>query len=444
MKKAFGSLSVKRKIWIALSLISLIPILFLLNYFYGGFFYVSFSIKIILILIFIILLGWWLIFETILSFLKVYTRAKKTAKGIGLETSHLPNEVESLENLISALSSKVQESFWQLKELSQKTEDLNRQVLAKVSVFSTILEANALISKKIPSEEVIQFLLQRLQEIFRFKMCVCCLKSNNKDTLKPVACLGVATPLLEEIIEKEKQFFLGLKAITLLDKENSPQQRKSFLGLGINSLIYLPLYFKEGFLGVVILGSHKEQIALSEDDLKVLNLFAQNISLLWEHKRLWRKVEELEIIDDLTDLYNERYIFKRLEEEINRATAYQRPCGFLLLEMKNYFAYQKEFGITETEKFFKRIAKVFRENLRPIDIAGRVEANKLAAILIEKNKRQSEETAFNLKQILENLFKDKISISYTVAESPLNGVSVEDILTCARNSLSSSGKDEAK
>jgi len=107
------------------------------------------------------------------------------------------------------------------------------------------------------------------------------------------------------------------------------------------------------------------------------------------------------------------------------------------LEIKNYKEYEKEFGTLEAEKLLKKLAKNFKENLRPIDIVGRFEQNILAAIVIEKNKRQLENIITELNRKINPVFEDKFVLDYSIAEIPIDGVSSQEIISSAKNRLNS-------
>ena len=429
-----SSLSIKRKIFIAVSLITLIPVLVFLNLYLKNI-YISPYINAVIFII--IILGWWIIFDIVFSFINIHNKTKKTFEKIAEEKIEIPNEIESLEKILNTLSLKVKTSYEELKNLSQKTEELNKDVSRKISTLSTILEANNLISKGISAEDVIQFLINRLGENLLFNFSSCIVKVN-QEKLKPIACFGIEVSLIEKILNEEKNFLLNLNEIKVLDKRTqSPIYSNLKNKLILNSFIIYPFYYKNNYLGAIILGSIDDFIDLDENKRITLELFVQNISLTWQHKQLLLKTEELDIIDYLTDLYNERYIKIRLEEEISRSIEYQRPCGFILLEIKNYKEYEKEFGTLEAEKLLKKLAKNFKENLRPIDIVGRFEQNILAAIVIEKNKRQLENIITELNRKINPVFEDKFVLDYSIAEIPIDGVSSQEIIFSAKNRLNS-------
>jgi diguanylate cyclase (GGDEF)-like protein len=390
-----------------------------------------------LILGIIVFLGWWIIFEVIFSIVKVNLYTKKTLEKIGHSPLPIPNEVESLESLINTLSSKVKDSFEQLKEFSQKTEDLNKEVSKKVFVLSTILQANDLFFKNTPSEEIIKFLLQRLKEILNMELGFCALTSTESDM---VVSLGIEKERIKEVIEDKLEM---IKEVIIYDKE-----RKTSLGkkikesLGIENIVVVPLISEQQLIGIVGAGNKKENYNFSSEELNIINLFSQDILLIWEHRRLSLKVDELEIFDYLTGLYNEKFIINRLDEEIKRAITYQRPCGFLLMEIQDLEKYQKNFGTIETEKLLKKIAHIFKESLGPIDVVGRIGANKLGAILIERNKRQSQELASKVEEKLNYIFKDKVKLNFAVAENPVDGTTAYELIQFANVQLNPQRNNE--
>jgi len=420
------SLSLKRRIWIAVSLSTIIPLLVFL-YYLSGYRIWWFAI---LILGMIIFLGWWVIFEVVFSIVKVNLYTKKTLEKIGHPLPRIPNEVESLESLINTLSSKVKNSFEQLKEFSQKAEDLNKEVSKKVFVLSTILQANDLFFKNTPSEEIIKFFLQRLKEILNMEVVFCALTSAESDL---IISLGVDKEKIKEVLEDKLEM---VKEIVIFDKDKKTSVGKGIKeGLGIENIALIPLISEQQLVGVVSVGSREENYVFSSEELNIINLFSQDILLIWEHRRLSLKVDELEIFDYLTGLYNEKCLINRLDEEIKRAITYQRPCGFLLMEIQDLEEYQRKFGTIETEKLLKKIAQIFKESLGPVDIVGRMGANKLGAILIERNKRQSQELANKVKEKLDYVFREKVKLNFAVAENPVDGTTAHELIQFANAQL---------
>ena len=141
----------------------------------------------------------------------------------------------------------------------------------------------------------------------------------------------------------------------------------------------------------------------------------------------------------LTGIYNDKFFLSRLEEEVKRATTYQRPCGFLVIEIGNYDEYRKKLGFLELEKLLKKLVNIFKDNVRPIDILGRIREDRFGVILIERNKRQSHYVGARLKEVIYNFLEENAAlapqISLAVAENPIDGANAQELLDCIHTQL---------
>ena len=95
----------------------------------------------------------------------------------------------------------------------------------------------------------------------------------------------------------------------------------------VRNAAIIPILTRGTLEGVIILGNNTEGFEYKPDDIELLHVFAKQTAIAIENDRLLKKTEELEVRDNLTQLYNNKYIRERLEEEIKRAVIYQRPCS---------------------------------------------------------------------------------------------------------------------
>ena len=378
-------------------------------------------------------MGWKVVFEVFTSVVRIYSRSRRALSSIGEQAPEVSNEIQSIEAVIGILVNKVKGSFEQLKDFSEKTEELNREVSKKVLTLSTILQANDLFSKNTPAEEIIEFLNSHLKDLLDLSVSICILKDGQTDKLKLISFSGVSLDNVDFLARDLQDEISDLRGTMVLYSSKKPD--KDFIWfkkVPAKNLVVIPIISRGKSAGVILAGNEKDDFSFSEDVLEVLNLFSQNVTIMWERERLTSKIGELEIIDSLTGLYNNKAIVQKLDEEIRRATMYQRPCGFVFIEVVDYSDYQNKAGIIEAEKILKKIAKIFKENLRVIDIAGRIEFNALGAILIESNKRKLRKTLETLKVSLAQVASDKVKLAFSFAESPIDGVTSKELLEFAQ------------
>jgi len=437
---SLAKLGLKKRLWIAFSFATFFPLSLLLYYLIN---FKTLSWFAVGVTVFIIFLGWWFIFNVFSSILRIQDKSFKTLEYIKegeryLKEIEIEDEVQKLDMVFNILSSKVKESVEELRKVSFKTEELNRAIAQKVNIFSTILQVHSLFSQGSSVQSILQFLIERLKEILASKTVMLFLKKKNQGYT--YFCCGISTSSVEEVLKRD-DFLSSLKEekYEVVDK-NHPKEKFAFHKevLNIKNILIYPITSSQKNIGVIVVGNSLDDFAFSEEDFETVKLFAHQIGILWEHSLLSQKIEDMEIYDSLTGVYNEKFLLERLGEEIKRAAVYQRPCGFILFRIDNYFSLQNELGLLRTEKILKRTINEIKGNIRSIDIIGRIGEEKIGVILIEKNKRQSKEIASQLKEKLESLPDFNCKISFAVTESPLDGENASQLFRQANSYLDSS------
>lgn len=441
MKKSLLSLEdlpLKRKIFIAFSLISLIPLLVIGVYVVYKYlpYYTYFILGVN------ILLGWWIITHIFTSIASILKKTKKNADVIG-KVSTEKDEVKILDEIFDKMSSKIKRNFEELREISKSTERLNQEVVKKVSLLSSIMQINDLVSQEIDISEVFKFIAKRIKDVLNLHMCFILL-DDGKDNFR-LEAVGTTRAVSLEAISKNESFLVPLlqNGQTLVLDQNHPQAEdlKEFAAniLKLQSAALIPMFLKENVVGILGIARREVDYIFSEDDLESLNIFSRHISLLMEHKDMSIKIRDLEIKDALTGLYNSRYMEERLDEEIQRAIAYQRPCGFILFKIKDFKKYMDELGVISLEKALRNIAHTIKDNLDISEKAGRTAEDELSIIAPEKSKNQLEKEAADiLSKIKYNLSQRGIELDLgcSIAENPIDGVTSSELINKAKESVS--------
>ena len=174
-----------------------------------------------------------------------------------------------------------------------------------------------------------------------------------------------------------------------------------------------------------------------------------------------KRLEELVIKDELTNLYNRRYFFQMLSSEIERCRRYNRGLSLLMLDLDNFKEFNDAFGHQAGDELLKSVANVFRQNIRrketntayDIDIPCRYGGEEFAIILPETPSYNSVKTAEKLKeevhsrgslilaerirkQVSKSKFGGKgITISIGVAIFPIHGRDSNTLIKSADDAL---------
>lgn len=448
---SLNSRGIKYKLVIAVCLMSVIPILICLNYMFPSML-ISFISKsnlgfIILITLFIIILGIGVIRQIIDPVASLSRDAKLIAAGDIQRRIEIKSddEVGQLGSALNQLTLKIKESMDELKGYGSKTAQINLEIQKRIVAMSGLLQISELITKNAKLDEIAHLCVEKLKGFADSSLGFLFFLEGGQLALKVQNGLSIESAQTISFSEHNEcvEHIFKKRTVSTFDAKNPyPSCQKLAAALGIKNFLCLPIFsVHQKPLGVVGIANNIENFAYSRDDSELLDIFAKQLTIAIENDLLLRKVEELEIRDTLTGLYNEHYVRNRLDEEIQRAIIYQRPCGFILAQISNFHTYQNTYGQIACETVLKKIASCVNNAFSGVERVGRFGDYELAIILPEKNKRQAEKIAEDLQKKVEELFKDesepdkKLGIRTAIAENPLDGVSAQELISSARAHL---------
>ncbi|MBX7056971.1 MAG: sensor domain-containing diguanylate cyclase [Leptospirales bacterium] len=148
-----------------------------------------------------------------------------------------------------------------------------------------------------------------------------------------------------------------------------------------------------------------------------------------EKTRLLKKMEQqaalLELqsrTDDLTGVYNRRYLNHRMRDEIDRAHRYRRPLALAMCDVDHFKQINDSFSHSVGDRSLARIARILSDCVRSVDCVARYGGEEFAMLFPETDGRGAERIAekvragvqsFDWSQISPEL---KITVSIGVAE----------------------------
>jgi len=158
----------------------------------------------------------------------------------------------------------------------------------------------------------------------------------------------------------------------------------------------LPLMMHSQEVGYLVAGDIKE-----EDRDKFHILAHQFLSGL-KRVLLYQKVQELTIIDGLTQIFNRRYFLERFDEEMRRAKKFKLKFSFLMVDIDHFKDYNDRYGHLVGDAILRELAKTIKETIRQIDFMGRYGGEELSIILAETDKEQARFAAERIRQAIES------------------------------------------
>ena len=448
--------NLKYKLRIAFCLMSVLPLLVCMylvsNYILpkAGFkLDVSVTVSIIISVV-IAVIGFFLVKEVFDRVVSISSEARLIAAGDFsrmVETTK-EDEVGYLGESLNQLTVQIRNSMDELKGYSERTTEINVEIQKRVLALSSLLQISSLISQGLKLDEILQLTIEKSRILANSDVAFLFFRDTEESNFYVRAIDGSnAQYLIKQKIESGEPVFNKLIKTNkplVVDKDNSlpENSRIAFYDkFRLKNLLALPIFLRGKVTGIFGIGNTKEPFQYKKEDVELLDIFSKQITIAIENDLLLRWVEKLEIKDSLTGLYNEAFIKNRLQEEIRRAIIYQRPCSFIILNIDNFQSYHKTFGSLSAEGTLKKVASLIRDSVTEIDRAGRIGDNEFALVLPEKNKRQAQVMAEDMRKKIEYVFSEeqdpnkRITVSGGVSENPLDGLSAEELFLKARELL---------
>lgn len=447
---ALSSRSIRYRLFIAVCLMSVIPILVFLNYIFPSVF-VSFVSRpnlslVILVITVIVALGFVVIKQIVDPVVRLSKDAKLIAEGdverrIEIESE---DEIGQLGAALNKMTVRIKENMDELKNYGSRTTEINLQIQKRIVAMSGLLQISGLISSGAKLDDVLNLSTEKIQGLADSLCGFILFLEGGRFTLR--ACDG-----LDMQMQKNLNFSSASECIAHIFKKHTltaiyAKNPATFFqefssAFNMKNLLCVPILSRGKPIAILGIGNNASDFSYSSDDSELLEIFGKQVTIAIENDILLRRVEKLEIKDMLTGLYNEQYIRDRLDEEIKRAIMYQRPCGFILAKLNNFSAYQNKYGQIICETALKKVASCLSSALTDVERIARFADYEFDIVLPEKNKRSCEKIAGELKDKVEYLFKDepdldkRLSITAAVAENPLDGISAQELIAFAQELL---------
>jgi len=149
--------------------------------------------------------------------------------------------------------------------------------------------------------------------------------------------------------------------------------------------------------------------------------------------------EELVRVDPLTRLLNRRTFTHELDTEIARLKRYERTAGVLVLDVDGLADLNRDQGVATGDLLLTCLSGVVLSSIRNVDLAGRVDGDKIVVFLPETPPEGAELLATRiqdrLQRLAEELKGEGMSVLCGVLEAPRHGDTVDTLVQHGREAI---------
>ncbi len=188
-------------------------------------------------------------------------------------------------------------------------------------LIPTIMEK---VSKMLPSETWSLFLLDEDTQTLRFEICM---------NIDPAMVRGIRLALGQGVAGRAAQHQCLLVVEDVSRCSYFFNQVDCATGCCTTSLICVPILFAGRTLGVLEVVNPTR---MDPPVLSLLTLLADYLAIAIENTRRYQLMEERAIRDNLTGLFNQRYLYANLQRELTLCSRKQTPLSLVFMDMDDF------------------------------------------------------------------------------------------------------------
>ncbi|MGH9798362.1 MAG: GGDEF domain-containing response regulator [Candidatus Polarisedimenticolia bacterium] len=223
---------------------------------------------------------------------------------------------------------------------------------------------------------------------------------------------------------------LSVVPIVVMTVRRDVKSKVEALRSGADDFIVKPFHFDE--LDAVVRASLKKRYLYASLERANQQLRDANEKLL-----------KLTVTDERTNLLNDRYLKRRLDEEFKRSERYGTPLSLAMIDLDHFKQINDKYGHDCGDQVLKEFGTLLVQNARTTDIVGRYGGEEFlmvlpntdgirAVIVAERLRKAAEEKIYRYREFL-----IRATVSVGVASYPANAqiTTVEALLKAADNAL---------
>ena len=210
----------------------------------------------------------------------------------------------------------------------------------------------------------------------------------------------------------------------------------------LQSLMFIPLRNKSKLVGMVVFFDTEKANAFGERDVRIASFLCEHAKSAIENALLYSQAKILTITDDLTNVFNYRYLNNILDRELVRAQRLNSSMSVLFLDLDDFKKVNDTHGHLVGSKILQELAGLLKFAVRKVDAVARYGGDEYIVVLTDTNAKGAQLVAERIRKMVEDHpflenegFDISLTISIGVASYPEHGLNKVELLHLADEAM---------
>ncbi|MDX1764222.1 MAG: diguanylate cyclase [bacterium] len=323
-----------------------------------------------------------------------------------------------------------------IKEMEREKKDL-----------LAILDISNSITSSLDSREVLFSIVQKISEIIKVSRCSIVridahepkgyVVASNEDARIYNLPIDLSKyPEVQKVLETRQ-------VVVINDTQQDPiveSVRNKLEEIDVQALLVLPVIMKQNVIGTILLRTARRGRPFDSREIQFCQIVANASANALINAALYESVElaniqleKLATTDGLTEIFNHRYFYKRLDEEFNRSQRYNNPLSAIMIDVDNFKEINDTYGHRTGDLVLKELARNLKNSMRKSDIVARYGGDEFIILLPQTDSAGARaEAARVIRRISDSAFGSmngsRILISCGIATAPHDEIKKADDL----------------
>lgn len=317
----------------------------------------------------------------------------------------------------------------------------------EVAVFHELGKA---LTSSLQLDQVLRTIMEKIDEFLRPDTWSLLLVDEAKQELYFELAVGKGSQALKDVRIKMGQGLAGWVAQndeTVIVPDVSQDTRffskiDEKTKMETRSIVAVPVRYHDRCLGVIELVNCVGSDGFQDRDLALLRALADFAAIALENARHVKRIHELTITDDCTNLFNARHMDFILETEIYRSQRYGYEFSLVFIDLDHFKNVNNTYGHLIGSKLLGEVGQMVKAACRRIDFAFRYGGDEFVIVLPQASKENAFVVARRLHKLIGEstwLSAEGLNIHFTasvgVATYPTDAKSKVELLHLADEAM---------